>query len=199
MCSSDLDRLGSKYAERPFLGLNFRMTELSGAVLLAQVRKLDRIREHLRANKAIVKSAISGLPGLGFRTIVDPEGDLATHLVVTFPTPEIARSVTEELGSITLAASGWHVYANMEHLIERRTVAGRGCPFDCACYGSDEAVYRPGMLPRTDALLARSMSIGIGIFDTNLAPWGLRMRDDAAAAHRVAERFCEVAGTYLEA
>jgi 8-amino-3,8-dideoxy-alpha-D-manno-octulosonate transaminase len=173
------------------------MTELSGAVLLAQVRKLDLIRDHLRENKAIVKSTIAGLPGLGFRTIVDPEGDLATHLVVTFPTPEIAKTVADELGSITLAASGWHVYANMEHLMEMRTVSGRGCPFDCACYGSEGVHYEPGMLPQTDALLARSMSIGIGIFDTNLAPWGLRMRDDADAAHRVAERFCEVAGRYL--
>jgi hypothetical protein len=53
------------------------------------------------------------------------------------------------------------------------------------------------MLPATDALLARSMSIGIGVFDANLAPFGLRMRDDAAAARRVAERFCEVATPYL--
>ena len=73
------DRLGSKYAERPFLGMNFRMTELSGAVLLAQVRKLDAIRSHLRANKKIVKSMIADLPGLEFRELVDPEGDIATH------------------------------------------------------------------------------------------------------------------------
>jgi hypothetical protein len=85
----------------------------------------------------------------------------------------------------------------MEHLMEMRTVTGRGCPFDCACYGSEGVHYAPGMLPQTDDLLARSMSIGIGIFDTNLAPWGLRMRDDADAAHRVAERFCEVAGRHL--
>ena len=96
------NRLSSKYAERPFLGMNFRMTELSGAVLLAQVRKLDMIRSHLRANKKIVKSAIEDLPGLGFRAIVDPEGDLATHLVVTFPSAEVAQAVAGELGSITL-------------------------------------------------------------------------------------------------
>jgi dTDP-4-amino-4,6-dideoxygalactose transaminase len=189
-------REGSKYAERPFFGLNFRMTELSGAVLLAQFRKLDLIRSHLRANKAIVKSAIADLPGLGFRSIVDPEGDLATHLVVTFPSAEIASKVAGDLGSITLDASGWHVYANMEHLLERRTVAGRGCPFDCECHGS-QAEYRRGMLPSTDALLARSMSIGIGVFDANLAPFGLRMRDDAEAARRCAARFRDVAGTYL--
>jgi dTDP-4-amino-4,6-dideoxygalactose transaminase len=191
------NRLGSKYAERPFLGLNFRMTELSGAVLLAQVRKLDLIRSHLRAQKAIVKSAIGDLPGLGFRTIVDPEGDLATHLVVTFPTPEIAGAVAKDLGSITLAASGWHVYSNMEHLVERRTVSGRGCPFDCSCTGHGASDYRHGALPKTDALLARSMSIGIGVSDANLAPFGLRMRDDAADARAVAATFRDVAAAHL--
>ncbi len=85
----------------------------------------------------------------------------------------------------------------MEHLLERRTVSGKGCPFDCSCFGAGEAEYHRGMLPVTDALLARSLSIGIGVFDTNLAPFGLRMRDDEAAARRVAERFCEVATPYL--
>jgi hypothetical protein len=109
----------------------------------------------------------------------------------------MARAVAGALGSITLDASGWHVYANMEHLLERRTVTSKGCPFDCACHGSDGARYWRGMLPATDALLARSMSIGIGVYDTNLAPWGLRMRDDEDAARRVAERFCEVATPVL--
>ena len=85
----------------------------------------------------------------------------------------------------------------MEHLLERRTVSGKGCPFDCTCYGSTEATYQRGMLPRTDALLGRSMSIGIGVFDANLAPFGLRMRDDEEAARRCAERFCDVAAPYL--
>jgi 8-amino-3,8-dideoxy-alpha-D-manno-octulosonate transaminase len=140
---------------------------------------------------------IGDLPGLGFRAMVDPEGDLATHLVVTFPSPEVARAVAKELGSITLDASGWHVYSNMEHLLERRTVSGKGCPFDCSCFGGGDVEYRRGMLPVTDALLARSMSVGIGVFDANLAPFGLRMRDDEGAARRIAEQFCEVAGPYL--
>jgi dTDP-4-amino-4,6-dideoxygalactose transaminase len=191
------NRLSSKYAERPFLGMNFRMTELSGAVLLAQVRKLDMIRSHLRANKKIVKAAIEDLPGLGFRAIVDPEGDLATHLVVTFPSAEVAKAVAGELGSIPLAASGWHVYSNMEHLLEKRTVSGKGCPFDCSCFGHGKPHYWAGMLPQTDALLARSMSIGIGVSDANLAPFGLRMRDDEAAARSVADRFRAAARKHL--
>ena len=41
------------------------------------------------------------------------------------------------------------------------------------------------------------MSIGIGVSDANLAPFGLRMRDDEAAARAVAGRFRDVASTYL--
>jgi hypothetical protein len=53
------------------------------------------------------------------------------------------------------------------------------------------------MLPATDGLLERSMSIGIGIVDPNLAPFGLRVTDDTEAALRAAERFREVAGPVL--
>jgi len=191
------DRLGSKYAERPFLGMNFRMTELSGAVLLAQVRKLDAIRTHLRANKAIVKSVLADLPGIEFRELVDREGDIATHCVVVLPTAAIAAGIAADLASITLDKSGWHVYANMEHVLERRTVTGKGCPFDCRCFHEEEVVYRRDMLPRTDDLLARSISFGIGVSDANLAPFGLRMRDDADVARARAAQFRDVASTYL--
>ena len=193
------DRLGSKYATRPFLGMNFRMTELSGAVLLAQLHRLDAIRAHLRANKAIVRAALADLTGLEFRSLADPDGDVATHCVVVLPSAAIARDIAAEVGSITLAESGWHVYTNMEHVLAKRTVTGKGCPFNCRCFNEEDVVYRRGMLPRTDELLARSISFGIGVFDTNLAPFGLRMRDDADVARERAAQFRAVAGKYLAA
>jgi len=182
-------RHGVEVGARPMLGLNFRMTELEGAVLLAQLRRLDGIVAHLRANRDLVRSLLEDLPGIGFRELPDPAGDLATHLVVIFPDAAMAAAVTAELGSITLDRSGWHVYSHMEHLLEGRTVSGRGCPFDCACTHEGPADYRAGMLPASDALLARSMSFPIGVVDPNLAPFGLHMRDDAEVAHRQAEHF----------
>jgi hypothetical protein len=53
------------------------------------------------------------------------------------------------------------------------------------------------MLPATDALLARSMSFAIGVADPNLAPFGLRMRDDAEVARQQAARFRTVAARHL--
>lgn len=191
------NRRGVEVGNRPFLGLNFRMTELEGAVLLAQVRRLDQIRDHLRANRDLVRGIIGDLPEIRFRALPDPGGDLATHLVVIFPDADTARAVTAELGSITLATSGWHVYTHMEHVLSRRTITGRGCPFDCPCTDDRVAEYSPGMLPTTDRLLERSMSFSIGVLDPNLAPFGLRMRDGADIARIRAERFRSVASRVL--
>jgi dTDP-4-amino-4,6-dideoxygalactose transaminase len=190
-------RLESKYAERPFLGMNFRMTELSGAVLLGQLRKLDMIRTRLRANKAIVKSILREVPEIGFRTLVDPEGDLATHLVVVLPSPAVAEAVAKEVGSITLGSSGWHVYNRMDHVLSRRTVTGKGCPFDCGHTDHAPGEYRAGMLPQTDALVNRSISIGIGVRDGNLAPYGLRVSSTEAEARAVGATFRDAVRKHL--
>src|SRR5437868_7870540 len=101
--------------------MNCRMTELPGAVLLAQLRKLDLITSHLRANKAIVKDMLEEVPTIDYRTLTDAAGDLATHLVVVLSSAEIAGNVAEEVGSKTLSESGWHTYSRMNHLLEKRT------------------------------------------------------------------------------
>ncbi len=64
-------------------------------------------------------------------------------------------------------------------------------PYDCACHGSDVS-YEQGMLPATDALLARSLSFAVGVVDPNLAPFGVRMRDTVGVARVRAQRFIDV-------
>lgn len=190
-------RLGVEIGQRPMLGLNFRMVELQGAVLLAQIGKLERILAHLRNNRDLVVEALAGLQGVSFAERPDPDGDLGTHLVLVFPSAGVARRVATDLGSITLADSGWHVYNHMEHLLGARTASGRGCPFDCPGTDDRPPGYRKGMLPRTDALLDRSMSIGIGVVDPNLAPLGLGMRAGPDRASRLGRRIRAVIARHL--
>ena len=179
--------------QRPFLGLNFRMVELSAAVLLAQLRRLDGIVAKLHENKSLFKSIIADLPGICFRELPDPAGDIATHLVVLFPSATLARAVTAELGSRTLADSGWHVYSKMEHLLNQRTATGRGCPFDCTTHFDKPTKYSAGMLPQTDALVARAMTIGIGIADATIGSnFGVTILDDAAVVRERAATFRSV-------
>ena len=191
-------RTGVEIGRRPFVGLDFRMTELAAAVLLAQLSKLGAILEHLHANKQRFKLAIAGLPGLDFREITDAEGECATLLTVFLPSEEIARKVAKELGTRVVAESGWHVYSNMEQILEKRTPVAEGCPFRCPLYTGPEQKYWKGMLPQTDALLARAINIGIGVSDPGLgSEFGVTMRDGFDAVDARAAQFRQVAQKYL--
>jgi len=194
-------RMGVEVGKRPFVGLDFRMTELTAAVILAQLRKIDFIKSHLHANKNRFKKAIADLPGLEFREITDPEGECATLLTVFLPNEEIARQVAADLGTKVVAESGWHVYANMEHILDQRTITPEKCPFTCPFYkekGGD-AKYWKGMLPQTDALLARTINISIGVSDPGLgSAFGVTMSDGFEVVDDRIERFRRVAGKYLK-
>jgi dTDP-4-amino-4,6-dideoxygalactose transaminase len=193
-------RMGVEVGRRPFVGLDFRMTELTAAVILAQLRKLDTILSHLRANKRRFKQAIADLSGLEFREITDPEGECATLLTVFLPTEEVARKVAKDLGTKVVADSGWHVYSNMEQILEKRTVTPEGCPFTCPYYlnKGGEAKYWKGMLPQTDALLARAINISIGVSDPGLgSAFGVTMRDGFDMVDAKAEEFRRVVKRYL--
>jgi dTDP-4-amino-4,6-dideoxygalactose transaminase len=191
-------RTGVEVGRRPFVGLDFRMTELAAAVLLAQLNKLGGILAHLHANKQRFKQAISDLRGLEFREITDPQGECATLLTVFLPSEQIARQVAQELGTRVVADSGWHVYSNMEQILEKRTPVEQGCPFHCPLYTGPEQKYWKGMLPQTDALLARAINIGIGVSDAGLgSAFGVRMRDGFDAVDVRAAQFRQVAEKYL--
>jgi dTDP-4-amino-4,6-dideoxygalactose transaminase len=191
-------RAGVEIGQRPFVGLDFRMTELSAAVLLAQLSKLGTILERLHANKQRLKQAIADLPGLEFREITDAEGECATLLTVFLPSEEIARKLAKDLGTRVVVDSGWHVYSNMEQILQKRTPIEAGCPFHCPLYMGPEQNYWKGMLPQTDALLARAINIGIGVSDPGLgSEFGVTIRDGFEAVDARAARFRQAAGKYL--
>ncbi len=68
----------------PLPGTNFRMNEFSGGVLLAQLRKLDRIIGDVRANARRVYNAVSDLPQAQFRLLPDPAGELGAGVYIGF-------------------------------------------------------------------------------------------------------------------
>ena len=84
------------------------------------------------------------------------------------PTVESAENLAQKLGCTTIAKSGWHVYSNMEHLLNQNTVTDEGCPFKCPYYENKSVKYTKGMLPQTDNLLKRAVNIGVGVSDVGL-------------------------------
>lgn len=70
----------------PFVGANFRMSEFTGGVLLAQLGKLDRIVSDVRQNARRVYDGVRDLPGAQFRHLPDPDGELGTGVFFGFQT-----------------------------------------------------------------------------------------------------------------
>jgi 8-amino-3,8-dideoxy-alpha-D-manno-octulosonate transaminase len=71
-----MDRIGTDSRAQTFAGENFRMSELTGAVLGAQLTKLDSMVAHLRRNAEAIYAGIKDLPGIRLRHRPDPEGDI---------------------------------------------------------------------------------------------------------------------------
>jgi dTDP-4-amino-4,6-dideoxygalactose transaminase len=193
-------RQGVEQGARTVMGLDFRMTELAAAVLLAQLKKVEGIRSELKRRKNRFKEGIQDLEGLEYRTLLDPEGELGTLLTVFLPDEKVARKVGDALGGGVVADSGWHVYNNMEHVLARKTVDSLNCPFSCPYYrdkgGSME--YSKGMLPKTDALLNRAINISIGVADVGLGSgFGVTILSDDNEVDKKIEQFRKTVKKHL--
>jgi 8-amino-3,8-dideoxy-alpha-D-manno-octulosonate transaminase len=71
-----LERLGGTSQGEVFAGENFRMNEFTGAVLGAQLPKLDTMVAAMRGHATAVFEGIRNLPGIRFRIRPDPAGDI---------------------------------------------------------------------------------------------------------------------------
>lgn len=172
-------RAGLQVGSRSILGLNFRINELTGAIALAQLRKIDKITSTLRHKKSRLKQLISGIQGMKFRKLNDDEGECGTLLTVIFEDAKRAAAVAKALNTTTVEKSGWHVYANMEHV--NRHLREIGQP------------HGKGAYPRTDDILSRSINLSVGVVDAGLgAAFGININSSDEEICQVADRFRRV-------
>lgn len=171
-------RMGLEIGARSLVGINLRINELTGAVGLAQLRKLDGILALLRDKKRKFKDAVSagGIRNMSYRRINDP-GEIATMLTVLFPDETVTRKVAEALKVKTVADSGWHVYNNMEQILSWEDDQGR-------------RPSRKNMLPKTDAILGRAVNLSVGVVDPGIgANFGITVLSSDDEIARTAEEF----------
>ncbi|MCK5130264.1 MAG: aminotransferase class V-fold PLP-dependent enzyme, partial [Clostridiales bacterium] len=142
-------RMGVEVGNRSIVGMNLRMNELSGAVALAQTRKLEYILTTLRKNKKRLKAKLIKNGTYEFRKLNDEHGECATLLTLIFKDERTANKYANLTGTKPIASSGWHVYNNMEQIINGKNI-------------------RKHMLAKTDLILARSFNISIGVVDKGL-------------------------------
>nr|WP_298925846.1 DegT/DnrJ/EryC1/StrS family aminotransferase [uncultured Allomuricauda sp.] len=124
------DHLGSDRGaeQHPFLGYNFRISELNAAVGLAQVQRLNEFLEIQKRNYTILREVLSSIPEVTFRRV--PEGGVENYSFLNFflPTEEITRKVYENLGASGVDAcfywydNNWHYYRKWEHLTNLKSL-----------------------------------------------------------------------------
>ena len=126
-----------RYEGEVFCGVNFRMGELSGAVMLAQFSRLEGLLSRMRANKKRIKDQLKGLKGITFRRLNDQEGDAAISLVFFLDGKEKVKPFVEALQAEGISAGGifnntvpdWHIYAHWKHVIDKVTHTKEGCTY----------------------------------------------------------------------
>ena len=112
----------------PFLGYNFRISELNAAVGCAQVQRLDEFIAIQKKNYGVLKNEIAGINELTFRRV--PAGGEENYSFLNFflPSEEIARNTHKALVNGGVDAcfywfdNNWHYYKKWEHLTNLKSL-----------------------------------------------------------------------------
>ncbi|PNW27354.1 DegT/DnrJ/EryC1/StrS family aminotransferase [Formosa algae] len=124
------DHVGSdRGAEtHPFLGYNFRISELHAAVGLAQVRRLQEFLDIQQKHYTILKDALKSIPELTFRTI--PEEGVENYSFLNFFLTDL-ETTTKAMAALKHAGidgcfhyydNNWHYVRKWDHLKEAKTL-----------------------------------------------------------------------------
>jgi 8-amino-3,8-dideoxy-alpha-D-manno-octulosonate transaminase len=151
-----------------FSGSNFRMSELTAAVALAQFRRLAGMVAHLRALRRRLMEQIDGLPGIVFRRIPDPAGDLGFETYLYLPSTDAAAQLREALTSAGVNCTqhtGTYCHYARPYCMSGQAHALAASPFagsrDWPAPG-----YRENDFPQTRALIERMIAIPLGVLYT---------------------------------
>lgn len=112
----------------PFIGYNYRISELNAAVGLGQLGKLDKILDLQKRNYLILREALEKIDGITFREM--PEGGESNYSFLDFflPTEEDTVNAHKAIcetgldGCFYWYVNNWHYINGWEHLKDRKTL-----------------------------------------------------------------------------
>jgi 8-amino-3,8-dideoxy-alpha-D-manno-octulosonate transaminase len=112
--------LGAKRGmeDHPYLGFNYRISELHAAIGLAQTRRVPAIKEKNRKNKKFMQDALSVNSHITFAAVGDPAGDSATFLNLLLPDTATAQRTVEEFNQAGVVGFDYW-FLNMYHFINQ--------------------------------------------------------------------------------
>jgi perosamine synthetase len=167
-----------------FLGLNYRMNELTGAVALAQLAKVDRVVAKRRELGGLLTGLLSGIPSIAPAPVTRG----GAHSYWLYPL-RVIRGDAEAFAKALIGMGlpcGWGytvkpIYLCTEALTQKRTFGTSGYPFRSQFYDR-EIEYKPGLCPVAERELLETITVSLH------EGWTRKDVRDAAAMIRKAAR-----------
>lgn len=103
----------------PYIGYNFRISELHAAVGLAQIKKVPTVLATQRKNQSQLKNILSQITEISFRRVPDPAGDSCSFLSWFLPTETITRAAIVEMKAQGILAGNFYWFDNNWHYIRK--------------------------------------------------------------------------------
>lgn len=146
-----------------FPGFNFRVSEILGAIMSVQFKRLDPIINGLLERKKLVVEILREAKEFELSPENDPDSPAVTAI---FKTEEAAIAHQEKHGGNRFIDSGRHVYSNWEPLLNKSFHHPALNPHS---FAKREIDYTKDMCPRTLDILKRTRNVGGFAYDTPLA------------------------------
>jgi 8-amino-3,8-dideoxy-alpha-D-manno-octulosonate transaminase len=114
--------------DHPYLGYNYRISELNAAVGLAQFKRFDEFINLQKKHYTIIRNELSKIPEVVFRTV--PDGGEESYAFINFflPSLEITRKVAAAFKAEGIDAcfhyydNNWHYVRKWQHLLEAKSL-----------------------------------------------------------------------------
>lgn len=164
---------GGGVREYGFLGVNYRMNELTGAVASAQVGKVEGVVTRRRAIAQAISERLAAVPGV----VVPKVREGCEHSwwqyplmidedILSISPQEFAKAVSAEGVSVGHGYIGQPIYM-CQILQDKATYGQSQCPFSCPHYGK-ELTYKSEDCPNTLEILRRLMIVSCNEFFTEM-------------------------------
>jgi len=114
---------GVRFSIEPFPGVNYRMNEVTAAILREQLKKMDSVVREIRDRNARVRNGIAGVRGLKFRRSNDPAGESGISLVFFVESAPKARRFKDALvaENIRTTSGGYPVVVYDPRVVDGHT------------------------------------------------------------------------------
>lgn len=147
-------------SEPQFCGSEYRVSEFTGALIRAQLTRLEGIIADLHRSRDALKDGIGDLYSIAPSN--DFEGDCATTLALRFDSQKEARAFSDRFNATLPIDTGKHVYSNWTAIMQKRgAIHPLMDPFKMEANKDLNHNYALDMCPVTDDLLSRTAYINI--------------------------------------